>query len=227
VDVFIPCYGEPLGVIQTTLRAVKDIIHRPLTVYVLDDGASPQVEALSQSLGFHYLSRPRAGLPLTDAKSGNLNFALGRSRGEFILVLDADQAPAPEIVSRLLGFCRLPRVAYVQSKQDFFLPDGDPFYNGDKIFYETLQLSNDQANAVISCGSGVLYRREALTEMGGFATWNLVEDFTTSYELVSRGWKGIYYPYPLSRGLAPATPARGVPPALPVGSGYHAPLLLG
>ena len=38
-----------------------------------------------------------------------------------------------------------------------------------------------------------------------FATWNLVEDFTTSYELLSRGWRSIYFPYVLSRGLAPAT----------------------
>jgi cellulose synthase (UDP-forming) len=44
-----------------------------------------------------------------------------------------------------------------------------------------------------------------LEALGGFATWNIVEDFTTSYELVSRGWKGIYFPYALSRGLAPAT----------------------
>jgi len=51
----------------------------------------------------------------------------------------------------------------------------------------------------------VLYRRQALEAMGGFATWNLVEDFTTSYELLSRGWKGIYFPYALSRGLAPTT----------------------
>ena len=73
------------------------------------------------------------------------------------------------------------------------------------MFYETIQLHNDQANAVISCGSGVMYRRQALNEMDGFATWNLVEDFTTSYELVSRGWEGVYYPHTLSRGLAPAT----------------------
>jgi cellulose synthase (UDP-forming) len=51
----------------------------------------------------------------------------------------------------------------------------------------------------------VVYRRNALEEMGGFATWNLVEDFTTSYELLSRKWKGIYFPYALSRGLAPTT----------------------
>ena len=65
-------------------------------------------------------------------------------------------------------------MGYVQSKQAFFLPEGDPFYNSDKVFYETIQSSNDQANAVISCGSGVVYRRRALEEMGGFATWNLV-----------------------------------------------------
>ena len=204
VDVFIPCCGEPLGVIRATLTAVRAMTHRPLTVYVLDDRASPQVAALSASLGFHYLSRPLAGLPLTDAKSGNLNFALSRSRGEFILVLDADQVPVPEIVTRLLGCCRAPRVAYVQSRQTFFLPEADPYYNADRIFYEVLQPANEPANAVVSCGSGVLYRRAALEEMGGFATWNVVEDFTTSYELVSRGWQGLYYPQPLSRGLAPA-----------------------
>ncbi len=205
VDIFVPCCGEPLKIIKTTLEAIKRISYSPVEVFVLDDVASPQVAALAQTLGFHYLSRPLAGLSLKDSKSGNLNFALSRSQGEFILVLDADQVPDQDILSRMSGFFRLPRVGYVQSKQAFFLPEGDPFYNGDKIFYETLQLSNDQANAVISCGSGVIYRRQALKDMGGFATWNIVEDFTTSYELVSRGWKGIYFPYALSRGLAPTT----------------------
>lgn len=205
VDVFIPCCGEPLEVIRTTLKAVKRIDYPALQVFVLDDGGSPQVAALARFLEFHYLSRPVAGLGLSDSKSGNLNFGLEHSTGDLVLVLDADQVPVPEIVSRLAGFFHLPRVAYVQSKQAFFLPEGDPFYNSDKIFYETLQLSNDRANAVLSCGSGVMYRRRALQEMGGFVTWNVVEDITTSYELVSRGWKGIYFPYALSRGLAPAT----------------------
>ncbi len=205
VDIFVPCCGEPVEVIKTTLQAVRRIIYHPLEVYVLDDGDSPAVADLARSLGFHYLSRPGAGLPRADSKSGNLNFGLRRSQGELILVLDADQVPAPEILNRLAGFFQSPQVGFVQSKQDFFLPEGDPFYNSDKVFYETIQLNNDQANAVISCGSGVVYRRRALEEMGGFATWNLLEDFTSSYELASRGWRGIYYPQALSRGLAPAT----------------------
>ena len=105
--------------------------------------------------------------PGQDSKSGNLNFGVSRSRGELILVLDADQVPAPDILDRLIGFFQSPQVGFVQSKQDFFLPEGDPFYNSDKVFYEAIQLNNGQANAVISCGSGVVYRRRALEEMGG------------------------------------------------------------
>ncbi|HZE20845.1 MAG TPA: cellulose synthase catalytic subunit, partial [Desulfobaccales bacterium] len=205
VDVFVPCCGEPLEVIQTTLQAVRLINYFPLEVYVLDDGGSQAVADLAHSWGFHYLSRPREGLPRQNYKSGNLNFGLDRSQGDLILVLDADQVPVPEILARLVPFFHQPRVGFVQSKQAFFLPEGDPFYNSDKVFYETIQLSNDQANAVISCGSGVVYRRRALKEMGGFATWNLLEDFTTSYELASGGWQGVYFPQALSRGLAPST----------------------
>lgn len=203
VDVFVTYCGEPLEVIRTTLRAVSRIAYQPLQVYVLDDYGSPQVAEMAQTLGFRYHSRPREGLPCLDAKSGNLNFGLGLSRGELILVLDADQVPSPDILSRMVGFFRLPHIAYVQSRQAFHLPEGDPFFNRDEIFYEVIQPSNDQANAVISCGSGVLYRRTALEEVGGFVTWNILEDMTSSYELLSRGWKGLYFPYPLTKGLAP------------------------
>jgi Glycosyltransferase like family 2 len=205
VDVLITCCGEPFEIISATLRAASQLAYRPYAVYVLDDAGDKAVAGLAGSLGFHYYSRPARGLDRLDAKSGNLNFGLSLSDGEIILVLDADQVPQPEIISRMVGFFNLPKVAYVQSRQQFLLPNDDPFYNRDEVFYETIQLSNDQANAVISCGSGVLYRRQALMEIGGFATWNLVEDFTTSYELISRGWRGIYFPFALSRGLAPDT----------------------
>ncbi len=203
VDIFVTCCGEPFPVIHTTLQAVSRIAYQPATVYVLDDGGSSQVAAAARALGFRYCSRLAANVPRQDSKSGNLNYGLSLSQGEFILVLDADQVPHPDILDRMMGFFQLPRVAYVQSRQAFFLPEGDPFYNRDEIFYEVIQPSNDQANAVVSCGSGVIYRRQALAEMGGFATWNLTEDLTTSYELLSRGWKGIYFPYALTRGLAP------------------------
>lgn len=209
VDVLFPCCREPFEVILTTLMAVKRIAYQFLEVYVLDDGASQQVALLAESLGFNYMSRPGAGLTLQDSKSGNLNFGLKHSRGELILLLDADLEPGPDILQKLVGFFNLDRVAYFQSQQAFFIPESDTFYNSARVFYENIQLSNDQANAVISCGSGVVYRRQALEELGGFCTWILLEEVTTSYELLSRGGRSVYFPYVLSNGLAP-TPLAGV-----------------
>jgi cellulose synthase (UDP-forming) len=66
-----------------------------------------------------------------------------------------------------------------------------------------MQPGKDSDNAAFSCGSGVLYRRKALLEVGGFSTWNLVEDLHTSILLHARGWKSVYHNYPLTRGTAP------------------------
>ena len=206
VDVFVPICGEPTTVVRATLEAVAAIRWTgEKRVYVLDDGGMDAVKALAEGLGFTYLSRPRQGVPHRDAKAGNLNFGLAHSSGELLLVLDADQVPVPGILEALAGYMRFPKVAFVQSQQAFEVPDDDPFFNQDPIFYEALLLGFDAGDSVISCGSGVLYRRTALDEIDGFVTWNLVEDLTTSYELHSRGWKSFYYPFPLSRGLAPAT----------------------
>lgn len=204
VDIFVPVCGEPIAVLRHTLEALQAVRwHGEKTVYVLDDGVSEQVKTLTGQMGFEYLSRARAGVPQTDAKAGNLNFGLARSTGELVLVMDADQAPLPNILEVMTGYMRFPKVAFIQSKQTFRVSEDDPFFSNDRVFYEAMQLGLDAGDSVISCGSGVLYRRAALTPLGGFQTWNLVEDLSTSYELHSNGWKSFYYPLPLSIGLAP------------------------
>jgi cellulose synthase (UDP-forming) len=204
VDVLVTVCGEPVNVVERTLAAVRDIEwNGRREVYVLDDGGSDEVEALAEKYGATYRSRQKENRPRADAKGGNLNFGLEVSSGDYVLTLDADQVPVPSILNRLAPYLRLPKVAFVQSKQSFLVPADDPFYSQDQVFYDALQPAFDANDTVISCGSGVLYLRAALEDIGGFATWNLVEDLTTSYELHTRGWKSLYYPYPLAVGLAP------------------------
>lgn len=206
VDVLLPTCNEPINVIETTMKALSEVLWKgKLNVYVLDDGGSEEVEALATAHGFTYRSRPREGLGLENAKGGNLNFGLALGANELVLVLDADQVPQPDILERLAGYMRIPGVAFVQAKQAYVTHEGDPFYNSSSIFYDCLELGLDNSDTVISAGTAVLYRREALAEIDGFATWNLVEDLTTSYELHSRGWKSIYFSHPLSKGLSPTT----------------------
>lgn len=205
VDVFVTVCGEPLRVLRATLDAVSRIEWvGPLTVYVLDDGNDPRVRSQAQRRGFQYVTRRGTDAPQGHAKAGNLNFGLARSAGELILVLDADQVPQPSILRAMAGYLRFPDVGFIQSRQFYFVPQGDPFFSLDRVFYEAVQLGYDERDTAISCGSGVLYRRAALKENGGFSQWNVVEDLTTSYDLHSRGWRSFYYAHPVSIGLAPA-----------------------
>jgi cellulose synthase (UDP-forming) len=206
VDVLITVSGEPLDVVTRTIEAASRISWiGPLRVHVLDDGGSVEVEDAARRYGIAYRSRHREQLPVVDGKAGNLNFGLSITSGAYVLTLDANAIPAPTIIERLAPYLTLPKVAFVQSKQSLVVPKQDPFSSADPVFYDTMQKAFDAHDTVLSCGSGVLYRRAALHSIGGFMTWNVLEDLTTSYELHSRGWKSLYYPYALTTATAPDT----------------------
>jgi len=200
VDVFITVAGEPIELLSETVKAAVSIDYPNKKIYILDDKGDSEYKRLAQVLGCGYFAREEH----KDAKAGNLNYAFKRTSGDLILTLDADQVPKPEIIKNLIGYFKIPHIAFVQTKQDFKVPKGDPFGNTDRIFYNVMQSGKDTDNAAFSCGSGVIYRRKALEEIGGFSTWNIVEDVHTSMLLHDRGWRSIYYNYPLSKGTAPA-----------------------
>ena len=199
VDVFVTVCGEPYKIISATLRATARIDYPRKRVYVLDDNGDPKVRELAAKLGFEYFAREVH----SDAKAGNLNYALQRTNGEVVLTLDADQVPHKDIIKKTVGYFSHPNIGFVQTKQVFRVPEGDSFCNSDPIFYDLMQLGKDTDNAAFSCGSGVMYRRKALEEIGGFSTWNIVEDLHTSMLLHDKGWRSVYHNYSLSMGTAP------------------------
>lgn len=60
VDVFIACCNEPVELVEHTIRAALAIDYpvTKLCVYILDDGNSPEMRALSQRLGLEDLQSP-------------------------------------------------------------------------------------------------------------------------------------------------------------------------
>lgn len=167
VDVFITCYNEPIELVRETARAAKAIRY-PHTTFVLDDGNAPAMRAMAEQEGVGYLVRSLDWKGKErHAKSGNLNNALFQTTGEFILILDADQIPDPDILDRTLGYFRDLRVAFVQTPQWFYnTPKGDPFGSDAPLFYGPIQQGKDGWNAAFFCGSNAVLRREALMQVG-------------------------------------------------------------
>ena len=167
VDVFITTYNEdPELVLATTEAALA--MRYPHTTWVLDDGSRPELRAAVARIGAGYLSRGDewVGKP-RHAKAGNLNNALQETQGEFILILDADQVPYPELLDRTLGYFNDRRVALVQTPQYFGnVQDDDPLGSQAPLFYGPIQQGKDGWNAAFFCGSNAVLRREALMQLG-------------------------------------------------------------
>jgi cellulose synthase (UDP-forming) len=58
-------------------------------------------------------------------------------------------------------------------------------------------------NAVFCVGTNVIFRRSALEDLGGIYTESNSEDIWTSLEMHRRGWRSVFVPETLARGLAP------------------------
>lgn len=205
IDVFIPVFDEPRIIVERALTSAACLEwDGPLEVHVLDDGARLELEVRARELGFQYHSRRREGLPCGGDRAGNLNFGLRRSSGELVYVLDPDRVVRYEALVPLAGYLAIQGVAFVQARESFVVPTGDPFNSQHPVLIDAIQVGYEARDTVISTGSSVLYRRVALQDVGGFVEWNEAEGLTTSYELHNRGWKSLFFPYPMTTGLAPA-----------------------
>jgi cellulose synthase (UDP-forming) len=206
VSVLIPTYNEGIEVLMPTVAAAL-AMRLPHETWVLDDGNRPEVERLAKDLGARYLTRPDHH----HAKAGNLNHALGLIDADFIAVLDADHVAAPDFLVHTLGYFDDPRVAIVQTPQDFYNQEsfehdangaGDGRYHEQVLFYRVLQPGKNRWGAAFWCGTGAVVRTVALREVGGVATDTITEDIHTTIRLHRRGWKTVYHNEVLARGLA-------------------------
>lgn len=208
VDVFVPIYNEPVDILYRTLVACQAMDYPRFTVWVLDDGRRDEVRRVAEELGCGYIRRQDNRF----AKAGNLNHALACTAGELVAVLDTDHAPVVSFLQETVGLLLSdPRAAFVQTPHFFYNPD--PFQRNliaeqeisseQDVFYRVVLPGRDRWNAAFFCGSGAVFRRRALEEIGGFQTGTITEDIHTSIVLHARGWRSLVRDRILAAGLAP------------------------
>jgi cellulose synthase (UDP-forming) len=206
VDIFVPTYREPLHIIRRTAMAARAIEY-PHGTFILDDGRRDEVRDIAAELGIRYLRRPEN----LHAKAGNLNFGLGHSRADFVAVFDADHIALPHALDLMLGFFSDPKVAMVQTPQDYYNIDAFQYFSAGRnkglwhdqsFFYNIVQPSGDAVNAVSCVGTGVVYRRAALDCIGGIPVETVTEDMHTSLKLHKAGLACVYLNEPIAYGVA-------------------------
>jgi cellulose synthase/poly-beta-1,6-N-acetylglucosamine synthase-like glycosyltransferase len=206
IAVLVPTYNEGIEILIPTVAAAKAMRLRHET-WVLDDGARPEVERLARDLGVRYLARTEHA----HAKAGNLNHALTVVDADLVAVLDADHVADSSFLVRTVGYFDDPRVALVQTPQEFYnrdsfehdavAGDGERFHE-QALFYRMLQPGKNRWGGAFWCGTGAVVRVAALRELGGVATETITEDIHTTIRMHRRGWRTVYHNEVLARGLA-------------------------
>jgi cellulose synthase (UDP-forming) len=201
VDVFVTACREEPELVRRALAAALALRGEHET-WLLDDGNDPRLAELAGRLGARYLTRSDR----RNAKAGNLNAALARTRADVVAIFDVDHVPVPEFLERTVGHFADPRVGFVQVMLTYG-NGGASWISRAAVeawldFHNPTSIGMDGIGAVTMHGSNALIRRAALESIGGYRP-GLAEDLATSIELHAAGWRSVYVAEPLAPGLAP------------------------
>lgn len=210
VSLHVPAYNEPPELVERTLRSLATLNYPFFEVILVDNNTPDEatwkpLEVVCRELGFKCLHLDR----WPGYKSGALNFALAMTdpRAEIIAVIDADYVVDPDYLRNLVPYFEDPRIAFVQTPQDYRNYKGNRFYqaayDGYKYFFALSMPFRNERNAIIFCGTMGLLRKQVLQEIGGWDEWCITEDAEASLRILNRGYQSLYVEEAYGRGLMP------------------------
>lgn len=125
-----------------------------------------------------------------------LNFALDHCRGSIVGVYDAEDAPAPDQIRKVVDhfYQRGPEVACLQGVLDFYNPSTNWLSRCFTIEYATwfrlILPGLERLGLPIPLGGTTLFfRRQALEDLGGWDAHNVTEDADLGMRLARHGYR--------------------------------------
>lgn len=203
LTVIVPAHNEAMG-IEDCLRAIlASTFAGSMQVIVIDDGSDDDTGRLAGSLGVTVRRTAHLG------KASALNAALREATGELVAVVDADsvvatdalaEAVAPFADPSLAAVCTTIRVRNRRTPLGMWL-------HVEQLYNSVLREAFAKINAaIVTPGPLSLYRRAALTEVGGFSTVGYSEDVDIALRLLAAGHRVAAAPRAVSDTTMPVTP---------------------
>jgi cellulose synthase/poly-beta-1,6-N-acetylglucosamine synthase-like glycosyltransferase len=214
VAIQVPSYNEPVEVVSRTLESLTLLDYPRYLVQVVDNNTADPVvwrplEALCQRLGPRFQFIHLDNWP--GYKAGALNEATRRlpREVEAVAIVDADYVVEPGFLRDTMGHFADPRVAFVQTPQNYRDWEDDPYLRGlfysYRYFFDVTMPARANRNAIIFAGTMGLVRRRVLEEIGGWSTATVTEDAEASLRMLGAGYIGVYEPRAYGSGLMPLT----------------------
>ncbi len=215
VAIYIATYNEPVQVVEETVVAVTLLDYPAKQIYLNCDHQSQEqadlMEGIARRHNINFIHR----VPNTGYKAGGINeflFRLGRDlpAADMLCIFDADSIPMPTFLRELVAlFEDDSRLAFVQAPQHYGNTTASPVAEiaglQQTVFGEYISEGKQQCDAMFYCGTNVVFRVDALLDIGGLIIDSVTEDFATSIKLHARGWRSQYCNKSYVTGMGPTT----------------------
>ena len=127
---------------------------------------------------------------------------------KYLAVFDADMNPLPDFAESIVQIMeKNEKIAFVQTPQYYTNFETNRVARAaglqQVVFYEYICEGKSLQDAMICCGTNVMFRRKALVEVGGFDDTSVTEDFATSIKFHSTGWSSRYFNRICAFGMGP------------------------
>lgn len=198
ISVQIPTYNDPIA--ERCVRKCMDFDYPKdkYEIIIVDDSTNIQTQMTLRKFAddnpnfIKYSHRDnREGF-----KPGALKNAMKITRGELIVIFDADWIPAKNFLKKIVKPFSDPNVAIVQTRQGFYNKDTNlitRFAAYLLMIYHTIMMPiNNKINCVFFCGTAGALRRSAFEKVGGWNLHSITEDSDLSVNLLLKGYKSVY-----------------------------------
>ena len=204
VTVQLPIFNEQF-VIDRLIEAVcnLDYPRDKLDIQVLDD-STDETQEVAAGIVERYaaLGNPIAYIHRTNRhgfKAGALDEGLKVAKGEFIAIFDADFVPPPDWLMRVIHHFGEPDVGMVQTRWTHLNRDYSLLTRIEAILLDGHFILEHGARSRTGDffnfnGTAGMWRRQAISDGGGWQHDTLTEDTDLSYRSQMAGWRFKYQP---------------------------------
>ncbi|MDD5326233.1 MAG: glycosyltransferase [Phycisphaerae bacterium] len=198
VAILIAARHEPKKLLENTVISCYNLSYPAKTIYILDDSSEQKYKDEAEDIAERYDCRLFRRETRHGAKAGVVNDCVKKLTDKYIVIFDVDQSPMRNFLNDTVAILESnPRLAFIQTPQFYSNLQSNRVALASDMqqacFYEYICESKSTNDTMMSCGTNVVIRKEALDDVGGLDELTVTEDFATSLNLHLKGWETLYY----------------------------------
>ncbi|MDO8528570.1 MAG: glycosyltransferase [Nanoarchaeota archaeon] len=190
ISVLVPAFNEE-KTIEKTIRAIFKIDYPLKELIVINDGSTDKTGRIVEKLlvvfpKLKIINKENSG------KADSLNQGIKITKGELVVVVDADSYPEKDSFGKLVGYFDDEKVGAAtcifipRNTNKFFERLQDIEY---RIIAFTRKLLGYVDAIYVTPGPLAMYRKSALEKIGGFDKKSMTEDIEIAWNLTKHGYE--------------------------------------